>query len=407
MMAKKKREPVPWIASMGPEQLEKRLEWLDENRRNEAESLARMRERVEALVESQAKNAGQLRELASELTRLSALASRISQFDDALAKHRMEVSRHLEQSEKRRSEKEANLEDMRKRDQASTAKDIAGLRTSIDRVDELDQSLATRREEEIRLTRTLKDVGERLSDLSSREEEHARGIASFEEGRRQDARRVSNLEDGLVDLGARVDGLHGAVDSAGDRIRRLEIQLTDLLTTETERSEGQEVFLQQQGVKMAEFERTLKDWRESILSFEAREVRLDEQARVFDEALRSLKQARADLDAMLERLERRISEISEIQRLAEDRMRQEWSAFQADDQKRWSGYKLTFDEHWREHDRLHDRMAHTIETQGESLLEATNGLADLTAVDRQRLMDLLALVREWASELERRSEEVG
>jgi uncharacterized protein YukE len=134
---------------------------------------------------------------------------------------------------------------------------------------------------------------------------------------------------------------------------------------------------------------------------------LDEQVRIFEETLRSLKQARSDLDAVLERLERRISEISEIQRLADDRFRQEWASFQADDQKRWNAYKLTFDEHWREHDRLHDRLAETVRSLGEDMGEAASALAELGTADRQRLMDLLALIREWASERERRGEEVG
>ncbi|HLC03492.1 MAG TPA: hypothetical protein VJK02_10675 [Anaerolineales bacterium] len=406
-MAKKKGEAAAWDASVGPEQLENRLVWLDENRRKDAEAIVRVRERVDALEETRAKSASQLKEVMSEITRLAALAARINQFDEALAKHRVEVSRHIEQSEKRRSEKEARQEDIRKRDQAATAKELASLRTGLSRVDELERALEARREEDIRLTRSIREIGERLEDLSTKEEGQARDLAALEEGRKQDARRVADLESGLAGLSSKVDGLHGELDAAADRTRRLEIQLAELASAENERSEGQTVFLEQQSIKMAEFGRLMNEWHQSIEKFEAREVRLDDQARLFDESLRSLKQSRSDLDTMLERLERRIAEISEIQRLADDRMRQEWSNFQADDQKRWNAYKLTFDEHWREHDRLHDRMAQTLESQGEDLAQAMTTLVELGAVDRQRLMDLLALVREWASELEPRGEDAG
>ena len=406
-MAKKKGEAAAGDASVGPEQLENRLVWLDENRRKDAEAIVRVRERVDALEETRAKSASQLKEVMSEITRLAALAGRINQFDEALAKHRVEVSRHIEQSEKRRSEKEARQEDIRKRDQAATAKELASLRTGLSRVDELERALEARREEDIRLTRSIREIGERLEDLSTKEEGQARDLAALEEGRKQDARRVADLESGLAGLSSKVDGLHGELDAAADRTRRLEIQLAELASAENERSEGQTVFLEQQSIKMAEFGRLMNEWHQSIEKFEAREVRLDDQARLFDESLRSLKQSRSDLDTMLERLERRIAEISEIQRLADDRMRQEWSNFQADDQKRWNAYKLTFDEHWREHDRLHDRMAQTLESQGEDLAQAMTTLVELGAVDRQRLMDLLALVREWASELEPRGEDAG
>jgi len=406
-MVKKKSEPAPWDASMKPEQLEKRLAWLDENRRKEAEAVARLSERVEAMEETRAKGASQIKGVMSEITRLGAIAVRITQFDEALAKHRLEVSRQIEQAEKRRTDKEARQEDLRKRDQSAVANELSALRAGLSRLDEIERSLENRREEEIRLTRTLRELGEELDGVRAKEDDQARGLASLEEGRRQETRRMVEVQSELAELGTRVDGLHGEVDAAGDRTRRLEIQLSELTSAENERSECQAVFLEQQGIKMAEFERKMKEWHQTFEAIEARSIRLDDQVRIFEETLRSLKQARSDLDVVLERLERRISEISEIQRLADDRFRQEWASFQADDQKRWNAYKLTFDEHWREHDRLHDRLAKTVQSLGEDMGEAVSALAELGTTDRQRLMDLLSLIREWAAERERRGEEVS
>jgi hypothetical protein len=47
---------------------------------------------------------------------------------------------------------------------------------------------------------------------------------------------------------------------------------------------------------------------------------------------------------MAQKFERRINEITEMQRLAEDRFRQEWVTFKADDQKRWTSYTISQDE---------------------------------------------------------------
>src|SRR3990170_2132420 len=133
-MVKKKSEPAPWDASMKPEQLEKRLAWLDENRRKEAEAVARLSERVEAMEETRAKGASQIKGVMSEITRLGAIAVRITQFDEALAKHRLEVSRQIEMAEKRRTDKEARLEDLRKHDQAVAAKELSSWRVALSRV---------------------------------------------------------------------------------------------------------------------------------------------------------------------------------------------------------------------------------------------------------------------------------
>ena len=43
---------------------------------------------------------------------------------------------------------------------------------------------------------------------------------------------------------------------------------------------------------------------------------------------------------MKQRFDRRLNEITEMQRLVEERFRQEWVSFKADDQKRWTNYTL-------------------------------------------------------------------
>ena len=55
-----------------------------------------------------------------------------------------------------------------------------------------------------------------------------------------------------------------------------------------------------------------------------------------EETQRAVKRSQDSFDDINRRLERRINEITEIQRLAEDRFRQEWVTFRADDQKRWT-----------------------------------------------------------------------
>jgi hypothetical protein len=50
-------------------------------------------------------------------------------------------------------------------------------------------------------------------------------------------------------------------------------------------------------------------------------------------------------------LERRINEVAEMQRLSEERFRQEWNSWISDDQKRWRQFTLTNDDTWRTHDK--------------------------------------------------------
>ena len=121
--------------------LEKKLAWIDEQRRKEAELIRRLNERVEAAEESNGKLARQFQDLSGELARLAAAASRISQLDETLTKHRNEVSRQLETTDARRSERDRQLEQVRRKDHDDSTKAISELRQQMRGVEELRRTL--------------------------------------------------------------------------------------------------------------------------------------------------------------------------------------------------------------------------------------------------------------------------
>jgi predicted nucleic acid-binding Zn-ribbon protein len=75
-----------------------------------------------------------------------------------------------------------------------------------------------------------------------------------------------------------------------------------------------------------------------------------------EETHRSVKNSLSELAEVNERFNRRINEITEMNRLNEERFRQEWVSFKADDQKRWTNYNLTIEEERREVDRQRTRF---------------------------------------------------
>ena len=120
-----------------------------------------------------------------------------------------------------------------------------------------------------------------------------------------------------------------------------------------------------------------------------------------DEALRGAKKAQETYLELNTKLERRINEVTEMQRLAEDRVRQEWVSFKADDQKRWTGYSLSADESFRE---IRKDLQKT-ESRMTSLNDATQVLQDqmhqTTDTTEKELQELMNLVHEWMTSYQR------
>ena len=81
---------------MESDQIISKVEWIDEQRRKDAESISRLQESLTTAEEKVATQESQIHELSSEVARLAALASRIKQFDETLTKHRQELKKLLD-----------------------------------------------------------------------------------------------------------------------------------------------------------------------------------------------------------------------------------------------------------------------------------------------------------------------
>jgi chromosome segregation ATPase len=390
---------------MEPEQVEKRLQWLDELHRTDAEMLRGIGERLgklEAGLEAQARLA---KDTSSEVARLTALAMRIKQIDETLGKHRLEVSRQLEESEERRSEKERQLELLRRAEQAELGKDLTDIRQGYQKLDTILETLAVRQDEEVRLTRNQDALQKGLDALRAADAERGRSMASFDDSRRQDGRRIGDLQAETSDFRTRLETMRGLLDAGEDRIRRAETKLGELAAGERERRESQALWIENQNLRQVEFERAWKDWERRYAEFEKKAAALDERMATYEETYRAIKQLRQDMAAALERAQRQAAEAAELQRLGEDRQKQDWSSFQADDQKRWNTYKLTFDEHWREHTRLHDRLNAQLDGLSGEAADLVRRLGELHASSQEGILALFTALRDWASELESQTRE--
>ena len=389
---------------MEREQFEKRLAWLDEQRRKDSEALGLLNGRLESLETALEKTSRQGQDLSSENARLASQMTRIHQFDDAIAKHRQEISRQLQGLEERRGERDAQIDQMRQVEREEISKALSEIRVELGGMTSIQHSLDARREEELRISRLVDSLENRVDELLAKD--FGRGILSLEEGRKQDGRRLTDVQTESNEVRSKVESLRGMLDTLDDRARRIETRLTELAASENERREAQALWMEQQGLKMVEFERSWKAWERRFEAFENKAAEIDERMLAYEETYRAMKQLRGDLDKLVERLERRITEVSEMQRLSDDRTHQEWTTFQADDQRRWNSFKLGAEEQWREHVRQHEKLSVNLHGSEEALQDAQRAISSLTEASQQRLQDLTSLVREWAAQVERKISEV-
>jgi len=387
---------------MDQKQVEKRLKWLDDQRIKESEKLQALIDRNKYLEESIEKLDRKILGLSDETSRAAALATKIHQMDDALAQHRNEISRQLEDAEERRTEKEKHIEALRKTDQKGFSKRLDDVRKELLRLEKFEQLLEVRREEELRINKEFNSLKGNLELMIDEFKSEKRRAVSLNENQKHVGKRLTKIESLNERQKKGLDGVIARMESLESLSRRLEVRANEFQASEKERSETQELWMESQDLKIVEFEKSWKEWGQRYLVFEKRAEMIDEQMIAYDETHRMLMKMQNDLEDVLERLERRITEVGEMQRLAEERMKHSWGEFQSEDHRRWSTYTLTLDERWNEHTRLHDKLRTDIEEMSSNLRNGLDRLGEVEGSDRRRLAELLSTLREWMTELDTR-----
>jgi chromosome segregation ATPase len=391
---------------MESEQIEKRLNWIDEQRRKGTDLVVGLQEQITNALDQITSQDRQIKELSSEVARFTAHTSRIRQFDDDLTKQREDFSRRIDELLDSQAERDRQYEKIKAVDRDEISKSISELRMEIEALEEMKPILEIRRQEEIRITSKIDELEKSTDRISSIDEEAKRSISIIDEARKMDGKRITDLQVETTDVRKRVDSLRGMLDAVEDRSKKYENNLSEIVSSESGRGESQKLWVERQELKLIEFEKEWKKWNKAFQSFQKNADRVEERMLRYDENYRSMKQTRNELDKMVEKLERRISEISEIQRIAEDRLKQDWSVFLADDTKRWNTFKLNQDEQWREHTRIHDKIQIEMQEHGENITDSVQALTILAEKSQSRVLDLLRTVQDWAAEVKTKIGEV-
>jgi chromosome segregation ATPase len=386
---------------MDNDQLAQRLEWLDKERRKDSLTIATLSDRVAKMENSSNGLESRIKNLSSEVTQLTTMLAKFDQVDAGIAQLRLDLTKMIDGIEKTRNERERDMEKLRVKDGETLQKSLADLKKMSEPVSDLKKSLQARVEEEHRLSKELAELGKRFDDSQHSDEEYLRIQKLMEEAQKQDSKRLADLQAENLALRKRLDEIRGKVDMTTESARKTEMRINELQTAEGERKQSQNAFIEKQAMQQVDRERIWKEWQTRFEDFSKERVNLDSQVQTLDAMQRSLKRSQDTFDEVNQRFERRINEITEMQRLVEERFRQEWVNFKADDLKRWTNYTLSQEEQQREYSRLTGRMDErlvALEDEYQQLQDLTHQINDET---HKRLQGLLALSHEMMEEFTR------
>lgn len=385
---------------MDTEQLQKKIEWLDEERRRDKDTIQKMEEKIlllEGKINGSEKKA---QEMDSDLTRLRTSIGRVDDFEEALADFRVDRTKAINEFEK---DVKNWIEDAKK----VLRTQIEGLegqmkahQDELKRVKELEKEMSARVEEEDRLSNQYNDLDKEFRDIKRKSEDLVRQSRVHKEERQKEIKRLTDIQGEQSAIRKRVDAQSGQLDLIKGDLQKLKTRLEGLESLRRELKKEQEAFIEDITLKFTMRDNVWKSWQARFETIEEQAESLEEQMGKLDSTHRSVKRMQEEVSELSNLLDRRVNEITEMQRLAEERFRNEWSIFTADDQKRWTNYTLSQKELNKEQDRQLKAVEERITLLEDGYQEVEDHLKQLSTFTDGSMQSLLAMIRDWVGEYE-------
>ncbi len=226
-----------------------------------------------------------------------------------------------------------------------------------DAVRRLEEGLSGVRAEERRLNEAFQRLEIAVDDLSKRSESRDQTVIYLEEQRQADNRRIAALEGETTELRKRIEATAAKMSLLEEAIQKQRTRIEDGLKTI---GEFEQVI---EELRVADFRRNqaMKKWEGQADEVHREMERLRAERQQFIQEHQNVKRALERLDAFQTRLEARLNEVAEMQRMAEDRLKRQWEEWQAAQEKERRRQELTVEERWRQQERTNQENTARLE----------------------------------------------
>lgn len=382
---------------MDIDQLQKTVEWLDQERRNDKRTIAELQNDVSKLEGMVEKSLKHINDLNSEIAQLSVVVERVEGFDDALVRHREQIKKELEDQDKRLERWKREQGQSRNAEINELKNGQAKLRAELESFQDVHPQMRERIENEYKVTRQITELDQKIAEYEGKDADWEKTINSLKD----ELRPIPDIQGEVSTLRKRADEQRARLELVSENYGKVEDRMSELVAADDKRSDEQNAFIDRLNVKQSDIEKTLKTLNQTFDEIEQQSNNLQEYLANIGETERAVKRAQESFEAISEQLSRRINEITEMQRLGEERFRQEWSTFKSDDQKRWTNYTLTQEEQHRELSRQIEKFISQTTDLDDKFEEIQDVVQFLSEKSDQRMQALLTTLREWVSENER------
>lgn len=360
------------------------IEWLDEERRRDKQTINTLEQRLVQQQEFMDTLQRRLNTLESDQTVISSKVESNGRDYDLIDQMRKEMRTLLESAESKRLAAEREAERRAEIAREALLRPYRELEEKLERLSRTTTEMPALQLDRERMSTSVMQLQQKLDDLSKKLEEPERRLNFLEEQRRSDARRLTEIESEMPEVKKAVESVRPKITLIEDLALRNERRIQEVTNTDRERREQIQQFIDQQTLLLQQRDQQIDGLLKKFDDHEHAMARNMERFETWSEAYRQMKTIIDDFQRIGERLERRINEVAEMQRLSEERFRSEWNNWRSDDQKRWKQFTLSNDDVWRGHDKEFERYVKRLDELTTYIKPLSDNIQRLWKLERER-----------------------
>lgn len=326
------------------------IEWLDEERRRDKNTIARLEEQIKNQQEFMGQLNKQINGLESQQVSMQSKFMPAERDTELMEQFRAEMRQMLEDVESKRAVSDRETERRTEYAREMMSRPLRDVSDRLDKIEREFDTIAATRAERDRISSSLVAVQQRVEDIAKKLDEPERRISFLEEQRRQDNRRLADMQGEFPELQKSIDGIKLKIERVEALALSNEKRVLEVQGGERTRREELQTFIDQQNLIAQQRDQQVKELTRNMGAYDEDIRRNMERFENWAETHRQMKKLVDDFTRISERLDRRINEVAEMQRLSEDRFRDEWQEWGKEDQRRWKQFTLTNDEAWRNYE---------------------------------------------------------
>ena len=282
-----------------------------------------------------------MRDEKKEIARLNSIVKGLGlgQLDAMIAQVRVDFNRKLDDLQKQRKQEEkirANLVD-------ADIKSIQSLikKTKTELATEFEKKIYLLQEENTRQINRLKEKEIDIDESQKTFEDTKGKLNSFNQDLRRTIKQVENLQAEVGASRGKQDEVRSKLEINLNSLRNNESRLNEIITTESDRRQGQLEFIEKQSLIQKDRDRIWIEWEQQFDESSKQTLALLPELK---KQQLDLNKSKSDFEGITQQFERRIKELTEMYRLMDEKFRKEWATYRSDSEKRWSNISMVLDD---------------------------------------------------------------